>query len=127
MECNNNKYNEIGLEKLANIELLCEPTDILRSSVIPIVKNDLDTEVLKVELPRFITELKDIIGHKHLTSNDIDLQLYDIYPNVKLLVTFLHTSFDVSNEDERAFSVMRRIHTYLRITMDNITGMTRPD
>ena len=102
--------------EMAKIELLlCEPTDILWSSVIPIVKNNLDTEALKVELPRFTIEVKTNIGHEHLTNNDIDsliLQVYDICPNVKSLVTFLRTFFVASSEAERTFSVMRRIHTY---------------
>ena len=96
------KITSSGLEKLADIELLlCEPTDILWSSVIPTVKNDIDTDALKIELPRFIAEIKKIMGHEHLSSNDIDsvdLELYDLYPNVKLLITFLRTSFVASSE-----------------------------
>ena len=54
------------------------------------------SEALNVELPRFRTVVKAIIDHEQLTNNDIDslnLQVYDIFPNVKSLVTFLRTSF----------------------------------
>ena len=121
------KIMSSGLEKLSDIELLlCEPTDVLWSSVIPTINYDINTE-LKIELPRFINEVKQQYGTDKLTSSiieSIDLQIYEIYPNVKLLVTFLRTSFVSSSEAERSFSAMRRINTYLRKTM-NESRMTR--
>ena len=122
------KIMSSGLERLSDIEsLLCEPTDVLWLSVIPTIKSDINAEELKIELPRFINEVKQQYGADKLTSNkieSIDLQIYELYPNVKLLVTFLRTSFVSSSEAERSFSAMRRINTYLRKTM-NDSRMTR--